>query len=287
MSRGNRDSAAGIIKNSMRDNYSEYGVDEYYKKVGTTYRNPHYPGIRYCMFLWLNKWWRNEHEARDLEGRSRRFTIFDMACGHGEVSEAFMEWWKLGKAANNPQPQDSVTGVPPSVSPALSIHRKRLAGIYPPSIPSELQTPRIIAADPYTAEAYKNRVRLECSTLSFKEISEGGINALLSGKSTSSISSGEELESESSTEIIEMTICSFALHLIESSSELFASLWELSLKCRWLVILAPHKKPEIKPGWGWVKWDAIDWNECPMTQSTGEFLQDRVHCRIYRSVNTS
>jgi hypothetical protein len=61
-----------------------------------------------------------------------------------------------------------------------------------------------------------------------------------------------------------MTVCSFALHLIESPSELFALLWELrcvahiistciqirrltntSTKCRWLVVLAPHKKPEV------------------------------------------
>ena len=28
MSRGNRDAAAGILKSSMRDNYSEHGVDE-------------------------------------------------------------------------------------------------------------------------------------------------------------------------------------------------------------------------------------------------------------------
>lgn len=43
-----------------------------------------------------------------------------------------------------------------------------------------------------------------------------------------------------------MVICSFALHLIESPSELFALLWELSTKSRWLIILAPHKKPEVR-----------------------------------------
>jgi hypothetical protein len=46
--------------------------------------------------------------------------------------------------------------------------------------------------------------------------------------------------------IIEMVICSFALHLLEDSSGLFSLLWELSLKARWLVVLAPHKKPEVK-----------------------------------------
>lgn len=42
-----------------------------------------------------------------------------------------------------------------------------------------------------------------------------------------------------------MVICSFALHLIDNASELFALLWELSTKFRWLVVLAPHKKPEV------------------------------------------
>lgn len=45
--------------------------------------------------------------------------------------------------------------------------------------------------------------------------------------------------------LVEMVICSFALHLIDTPSELFALLWELSTKCRWLVILAPHKKPQV------------------------------------------
>ena len=46
-------------------------------------------------------------------------------------------------------------------------------------------------------------------------------------------------------DVVEMVICSFALHLIETPSELFALLWELSTKCRWLVILAPHKRPQV------------------------------------------
>jgi cell division inhibitor SulA len=45
--------------------------------------------------------------------------------------------------------------------------------------------------------------------------------------------------------LIEMVICSFALHLVETPSNLFALLWQLSLRARWLVILAPHKKPEV------------------------------------------
>ena len=43
---------------------------------------------------------------------------------------------------------------------------------------------------------------------------------------------------------VDMVICSFALHLI-TPSELFALLWQLSTKATWLIIIAPHKKPEV------------------------------------------
>jgi hypothetical protein len=56
----------------------------------------------------------------------------------------------------------------------------------------------------------------------------------------------DELESlPQANPAIEMVICSFALHLVESPSELFSLLWELSLKSRWLVVSAPHKRPEV------------------------------------------
>ena len=50
---------------------------------------------------------------------------------------------------------------------------------------------------------------------------------------------------DSSIDMIDVVVCSFALHLVESSSELFALLRELSTKALWLVVLAPHKKPEV------------------------------------------
>jgi hypothetical protein len=73
MSRGNRCAASGNLSSSMRANYGEHGVEEvflnsldsethaesyelkYYRKVGSTYRNPHFPGLRLCIFAWLNK----------------------------------------------------------------------------------------------------------------------------------------------------------------------------------------------------------------------------------------
>jgi len=272
MSRGNRDAVSGNIKLSMRDNYAEHGVDDYYKKVGATYRNPHFPGVRACIFLWLNKWWQEEQERIGLD----RVCVFDMACGSGEATVAFMEWWKQGKASAY-SPTRSTVSIPRKKSPIPD----------PPSLSSELPTPQILAADPFTAEAFKTRTTLNCSTWSFQQIADGALADLLI---VSASSSGSTLDKGGREEIqdqrlVEMTICSFALHLIESPSELFALLWELSSKSRWLIVLAPHKRPEIKPGWGWMKWDVGSWTERPMSQSNGEFLQDRVHCRVYRSAN--
>jgi hypothetical protein len=59
--------------------------------------------------------------------------------------------------------------------------------------------------------------------------------------------------------VYDLVICSFALHLLTEPSELFALLYELSTKCRWLAVVAPHKKPEVKEGWGWDRWDLKNW----------------------------
>ena len=117
--------------------------------------------------------------------------------------------------------------------------------------------------------------------------------------------------------VVEMVICSFALHLIESSSELFSLLWELryvdghiclveslaktsqhkmSLPDRprttqeargeyWVLAhssIIVNYNVQIKDGWGWTKWDVDAWNECRPSESKGELLQDRyVLCYNY------
>ena len=71
--------------------------------------------------------------------------------------------------------------------------------------------------------------------------------------------------------IWDLVFCSFALHLVQSPSELFALLYELSGKAMWLVVIGPTKLPhvsdavrpsaeqQIKEGWGWVRWDLGAW----------------------------
>ena len=90
-----------------------------------------------------------------------------------------------------------------------------------------------------------------CDTLSFKDVAEGALPSIVTD-----LSCQEDWEANGETTSntvsvnpenvkIEMVVCSFALHLIENSSELFALLWQLSMTIRWLVVIAPHKKPDV------------------------------------------
>jgi len=211
--------------------------------------------------------------------------LFDMACGSGEATVAFVEWCTSGKQLFH----ESVTSQKPSQPPPpgrTPLHRRK--GIVTPCpLGPEFPKPHISAADPFTAEAYKERTSYPCTELSFKSIAEGNLPTtsinIVNG-SIQSIIIPERNETENPY-LIDTVVCSFALHLVESQSDLFSLLWQLSLRVRWLVILAPHKRPEIKEGWGWYKWDVKSWGECHMLDSTGEILHDRVHCRVYRSVN--
>jgi len=267
---------------SMRDNYEQHGVAEYYKKVGATYRNPHYPGIRLCLFSWFNRWW--QIHSPNTAIRLGHIMFFDMACGSGEATLAFVEWCNIGKKLYH---ESLLVKDPSSATSSVITPRRNL--IAPIALGPEFPRAQIIAADPFTAAAYNHRTSYTCAELSFSDIAEGALPKTSVDISTGSVWELEDIEQtephDGPHHVIEMVVCSFALHLLEDASSLFSLLWELSSKARWLVVLAPHKKPEIKPGWGWMKWNIDSWQECSMTDSGGEFLYERVHCRIYRSIN--
>ena len=96
----------------------------------------------------------------------------------------------------------------------------------------------------YTQAAYTERTTLPCAPLTFRDISEGLLPPTVSNATSVGVS--REGKVDSSIDRIDMVVCSFALHLVESSSELFALLRELSTKALWLIVLAPHKKPEVR-----------------------------------------
>ncbi|KZT11979.1 uncharacterized protein LAESUDRAFT_640702 [Laetiporus sulphureus 93-53] len=288
MSRGSREATSGILKGSMRDNYSEHGVEQYYKKVGATYRNPHFPGVRSCIFSWLNRWWATE--SNDPRSHPEKLVVFDMACGDGEVTLSVLEWWQLSQTTAIETKHTLIDDMGEGKERVSALRKLRARELRPVTVSSQLPRPTVLAADPFTAEAYHARASLHCSPLSFRQIAEGALPVVCSSNTSSDEQSNGNEDVHYAAEgddtlYIDMVICSFALHLIETPSELFALLWELSTKCRWLVVIAPHKKPDIKDGWGWCKWNVETWTQCPMNESQGEFLQERVHCRIYRSLN--
>lgn len=100
----------------------------------------------------------------------------------------------------------------------------------------------IIGLDPYTNELYKEKTNKNCIDLNFKDISNGKLN-----------------------ESFDIIFCSFALHLAEESM-LPNILYNLSLITENLVILTPHKKPDIK-----LYFNLVD-----------ELYQDKVRLRYYQ-----
>lgn len=108
----------------------------------------------------------------------------------------------------------------------------------------ELGATEIRGIDPYTCAAYRARTGGEAEALSFEQIAGGA----LAGRRHSLI------------------ICSFAMHLI-ATSWLPALLTQLALVAPRLVILTPHKRPTIRPAWGW--------------RLADEIQLDRVRARLY------
>lgn len=80
--------------------------------------------------------------------------------------------------------------------------------------------------DPYTAPAYKKNTGKECLMYDFKDI----VNGALENRRYNTI------------------ICSFAMHLCEQSM-LNSLLYQLSTISENLIILTPHKRPEITQWW--------------------------------------
>lgn len=223
----------------------------------------------------MNAWWKAEGSAAP-----RTIRILDLACGSGEVTEALDNW--LRTAYYN--------GMEISEQTSQPIHRRKLWQQSPPGIRKSEFTMEICASDPFTSPAYEARVKRKCATLSFQDIANGSIPDCFSTlgddiirETSEAIEHGEQTEQRP----LDMIICSFALHLVETPSQLFGLLWELSQKARWLVVIAPHKKPEMKYGWGWQQWDIGSWTRAEHGQSRAgiEILQHRVHLRAFRSLN--
>ena len=102
--------------------------------------------------------------------------------------------------------------------------------------------------DPYTGDAYLERTGREAERLTFGEIADGGL----------------------ADRRYTLIICSFALHLPEKS-RLPMLMYQLSLAAPDMIVITPHKRPRIRPAWGW--------------QCRDEIVVDRVRARHYESAH--
>ena len=108
----------------------------------------------------------------------------------------------------------------------------------------------ITGCDPFTGDAYEARVGKRAEAWSFQDIGNGVL---------------------SDDAHFALCVCSYALHLVEPSW-MFAVLSELARTCDYLMIISPHKKPEIPAG--------VPWQLLP----PGELRVDRIHVRLLRSL---
>ena len=106
---------------------------------------------------------------------------------------------------------------------------------------------QITGCDPYTGEAYTRRTGQIATQCRFEQIAERGLPGDIP---------------------YSLVVCSFALHLV-TVSRLPALAFRLAEGAARLLAISPHKRPQIKPEWGW--------------QVIGEFVHERVRTRFYHS----
>jgi hypothetical protein len=106
------------------------------------------------------------------------------------------------------------------------------------------KTGAIHGIDPLTHAAYETRTGQKAGRESFEEIAAGALR-------------GQRFS---------LIVCSFAMHLLEPSRLPMLAM-ELSRLSSALLILTPHKRPQIKEDWGW-KLDQ-------------EQVQQRIRARLY------
>jgi SAM-dependent methyltransferase len=101
--------------------------------------------------------------------------------------------------------------------------------------------------DPFTTEAYRAATGRDAESLSFEDIAAGAL----------------------ADRAYTLTVCSFALHLADVS-RLPLLAWQLAQISDALLIVTPHKRPDVRPDWGW---ELVD-----------EIVIDRVRGRAYRRI---
>ena len=110
----------------------------------------------------------------------------------------------------------------------------------------ELGAGEIDGVDPYTGPAYQTRTGQAAEPYSFEQVAAGALD----GRRYSLI------------------VCSYALHLLDPS-RLPRLVYQLSRLSPSLLVLTPHKRPHLRPEWGWTL--------------VSEMVVERVRARFYHA----
>jgi SAM-dependent methyltransferase len=111
----------------------------------------------------------------------------------------------------------------------------------------ELGCVNIAGIDPYTAEAYQARTGRLAEPFTFEQIAEGALE----------------------DRRYSLIVCSYALHLLPAS-RLPVLAYQLHWLAPALIVLTPHKRPQLREAWGWRLED--------------EIVVMRVRARLYRAI---
>ncbi|KAK4703780.1 hypothetical protein P7C70_g2435, partial [Phenoliferia sp. Uapishka_3] len=275
---------AGNLSHSMRTVF----ISDYENLEGTVWQTITHWCRNHVLSEFMDRY--VDHEPLKI------LRVLDLAAGSGEATEALLDWKssRWPSKATDAVPTAGSNHPPPTgrqfpnraFKPARV--REKTASRSEPDL-------SITASDPFTSPGYIARTGLPCLELSFADVAAGKLPsppqppALLKSESQAESESGSP-DVPPQEVLYDIVVISFALHLVESTSELWALLTELSKRAKWLVVTAPHKKPEIKPSWGWRRWDPTTWTPSQGRGNVGgiegdgfEIVLDRVRLRVWRS----
>lgn len=220
----------------MRLAYQSHGVVGFYEQEGKNYRNPHFDALQAALHSCLSDMFHGQEQQ--LISPVDPLQVIPAGCNVLQLRAGS----KHHSSEDEPRTLHLLDLACGSGEAAIAWH----AWLRDMTAFDRLA---LTACDPYCMEAFRTRTGLpNVSGWSFEDV-QGGC---LEGRR------------------FDVVVCSFAMHLLDES-RLFATLRELSVVARWLFLLSPHKRPQVKEGCGW--------------QLVHEQVHERVHVRVYESYN--
>ncbi|KAG2484823.1 hypothetical protein HYH03_016390 [Edaphochlamys debaryana] len=192
--------------------------------------------------------------------------ILDLACGSGEVTASLLHWNRQRPMGPAPGSAGGGGAKPGPSGPARARGKGGKRGGATDDAVLLPYDMRITACDPYTGAAYLERTGRQGAfhSWSFEDIGDGclldDLDEQEAGPACGDAGSlGGAAEEAGAAQVeaaggpaprFDLTVCSFALHLCPPS-RLHGTLSALALASRWLMVLAPHKRPHVGPQHGW------------------------------------